>query len=39
MRLSEFTRDYVYVYVLIDLRMHELQYYKAKTGVGVYFSL
>lgn len=34
MRLSEFTSDYVYVYILIDLRMHGLQYYKTKTGVG-----
>lgn len=38
MRLSEFTSDYVYVYILIDLRMHELQFYKTKTGVGGVFQ-
>lgn len=38
MRLSEFTSDYVYVYILIDLRMHELQYYKTKTEVGDVFQ-
>lgn len=38
MRLSEFTSDCVYVYILIDLRMHELQYCKTKTGVGDAFQ-